>query len=141
LYPTYGNGNPQIAVNPSLAVSNFIGLNLAGIESLYDGSAGGTGYDLAWAQDANGNSVDLASADYISIQVQSGVLDLDAVSVVPEPATWALTSVGLCFLCFLSHRSLQRRRKGERGRLACCDRRPRRTHLHLLSHLRHPHHL
>jgi hypothetical protein len=95
LYPTSGSGNPQIAVNPSLTASSFTGQNLAGITALYNGSAGGTGYDLAWAQDGNGNSVNLASADYVQIEVQSGVLDLDAVSVVPEPATWALVLIGL----------------------------------------------
>lgn len=94
LFPSDGSGNPQIAVNPSLALANFNGQNLSGIRSLYAGSAGGTGYDLAWAQDANSNSVDLASVDYVRIEVQSGVLDLDAVSVVPEPAGWVLILTG-----------------------------------------------
>jgi len=94
LYPTDGSGNPQIAVNPALTTGNFTGLNLAGIEALYHGSAGGTGYDLAWALDGNGDSVDLTNADYVRIQVQSGVLDLDAVSGVPEPATWTLILTG-----------------------------------------------
>jgi hypothetical protein len=106
LFPISGSGNPQIAVNPSLTLASFTGQNLAGIASLYDGSAGGTGYDLAWAQDANGNSVNLASADYVQIEVQSGVLDLDAVSVVPEPATWLLTVVGGSL--FLFYRSTKR---------------------------------
>ncbi len=111
LFPTDGSGNPQIPVNPSLTLADFTGLNLAGIESLYNGSAGGTGYDLAWAEDSNGNSVDLASADYIRIEVQSGVLDLDAVSVVPEPTVWALAlfGAGLFWLC---------RRTGKRGKTA-----------------------
>lgn len=96
LFPTAGNGNPLIPVNPSLTLNNFIGQNLAGIYSLYNGSAGGTGYDLAWAQDSNGNSVNLASVDYVQIDVQSGLLYLDGVSEVapvPEPSTWALISV------------------------------------------------
>jgi hypothetical protein len=38
--------------------------------------------------------VDLASADYVRIEVQSGVLDMDAISVVPEPATWTLVIAG-----------------------------------------------
>jgi hypothetical protein len=99
LFPTSGIGNPQIAVNPSLTLSSFLGQNLAGVLSLYNGSAGGTGYDLAWAQDANGNSVNLASANYVQIDVQSGLLYLNAVSeveAVPEPATWALIPVGAC---------------------------------------------
>ena len=94
LYPTYGGGNPLAAVNPALTLTGFEGQNLAGIESLYNGSAGGTGYDLAWAQDGSGNSVDLASADYVRIEVTSGVLDLDGISAVPEPAPWALLAAG-----------------------------------------------
>jgi hypothetical protein len=94
LFPTAGNGSPQIAVNPALTLANFMGQNLAGIQTLYNGSAGGTGYDLAWALDANNNSVDLASADYVRFEVQAGVLDLDAVASVPEPATWSLILTG-----------------------------------------------
>jgi hypothetical protein len=104
LFPTDGSGNPQIAVNPSLTAASFTGLNLAGIESLYAGSAGGTGYQLAWAQDANSNSVNLASADYVRIEVQSGVLDLDAIAAVPEPATGTLALAGIVLLGF-SHRN------------------------------------
>jgi hypothetical protein len=103
LYPTYGNGNPLIPVNPALTLANFEGQNLTGVESLYGGSAGGTGYDLSWALDGNNNSVDLASADYVRIEVQSGVLDLDAVSTVadvPEPAAWTLFLAGAVMTCF-----------------------------------------
>jgi hypothetical protein len=89
-FPSYGGGNPQIPVDPSLANTDFAGMTLGEIESLYDGSAGGTGYSLSWAQDANGNGVDLTSADYVRIEVESGVLDMDAISVVPEPSTRAL---------------------------------------------------
>jgi len=63
---------------------------------LYNGSAGGAGFDLAWAQDGNGNSVDLPSADYIRIDVLSGRTQIDAVSVVPEPSASALGLMGLC---------------------------------------------
>jgi len=100
LFPTDGSGNPQIAVNPSQTTADFTGQNLAGIESLYAGSAGGTGYDLAWALDANNNSVNLASADYVRIEVQSGVLDLDGISAVPEPATWTLILTGTALAGF-----------------------------------------
>lgn len=112
LFPTDGSGNPQIPVNPSLTLVDFNGQNLAGIESLYNGSAGGTGYDLAWAEDANGNNVNLASADYIRIEVQSGVVDLDGVSVVPEPTTWALISVGAC-LFWLCRQTKNRRKTAD----------------------------
>jgi len=99
-FPSYGGGNPQIPVNPALATTNFAGMTLGQIESLYNGSAGGTGYSLSWAVDANSNSVDLASIDYVSIQVQSGVVDLDAISDVPEPSTFALLLAGGTWLGF-----------------------------------------
>jgi hypothetical protein len=105
-FPTYGGGNPVLPMDPSLMNStDFAGLTLAQVESLYNGSAGGTGYSLAWAQDSGGNSVDLASADYVRIEVQSGVLDMDAVSVVPEPATWALALVGAGLFYFRSKKT------------------------------------
>jgi len=90
LFPTDGNGNPTVPVNPSLTLSSFTGQNLAGIRSLYNGSAGGTGYSFAWAQDANGNPVTLPNVDFVRIEVNSGVVDLDAISVVPEPKSWVL---------------------------------------------------
>lgn len=98
LYPTSGGGNPQVPVNPALTLNSFIGQNLAGINSLYNGSAGGTGYNLAWAQDANGNSVNLTSVNYVQVDVQSGLLYLDAVSevsAVPEPKVWMLILLGI----------------------------------------------
>ena len=102
LFPTDGNGNPLLPVNPALALNNFTGDNLAGIRSLYAGSAGGTGYDLSWAEDSGGNSVDLPDADFVRIEVQSGVLDLDAISEVPETmSTVWLLAVGFGAIWFL----------------------------------------
>jgi len=98
LYPTYGGGNPLVPVNPALTLADFEGQTLAGVESLYGGSAGGTGYDLAWATNSSGASADLASADYVRIEVNTGVLDLDAVSVMAAPdamsTSWALAAIG-----------------------------------------------
>ena len=105
LFPTDGSGNPLLPVNPSLTSDDFSGQTLAGIESLYAGSAGGTGFDLAWAQDSNGDSVFLPSVDYVQIDVISGTSEIDAISVVPEPATCALLFSGAGLLW------LQRRRK------------------------------
>ena len=94
LYPTDGSGNPQLAVNPGLTSADFAGQGLTGIQSIYNGSAGGTGYDISWAIDSNSNSVSLASVDYVRIEVVSGTSEIDAVSAVPEPAAWAIASVG-----------------------------------------------
>jgi hypothetical protein len=103
-FPSYGGGNPLLAVNPALATTDFTDMTLGQIESLYAGSAGGTGYSLSWAEDSDGNSVDLTSANYVRIEVQSGVLDMDAASVVPEPATWTLMVSGGALVCLWSGR-------------------------------------
>lgn len=96
LFPTDGTGNPLIPVDPSLTGANFAGLGLSGIQTLYGDSAGGTGFDLAWAQDSNGNPVDLVSADFVRIDVLSGKAQIDAVSVVPEPGVGFLTLACVC---------------------------------------------
>ena len=94
LYPTDGTGNPFVPVNPTLMSANFNGLNLSGIRSLYGGSAGGAGFDLSWARDGNGNSVDLLSASFVRIDVLSGRTQIDAVSIVPEPSAWMMGAIG-----------------------------------------------
>lgn len=95
LFPTDGLGNPARPVDPSLTSSDFAGLNLSGIRSLYGGSAGGAGFDLAWARDGEGNSVALDIANYVRIDVLSGRTQIDAISAVPEPASCALFVLGL----------------------------------------------
>jgi hypothetical protein len=89
-FPTDGPGNPLLPVNPLLASGDFAGKNLAGIRTLYNGSAGGAGFDLAWAQDEFGNGVFLPSANYLRIDVLSGRTQIDAVSAVPEPTATTL---------------------------------------------------
>jgi hypothetical protein len=94
LFPTDGTGSPFVPVNPALTGANFNGLNLSGIRSLYGGSAGGAGFDLSWARDDNGNSVDLQSASFLRIDVLSGRTQVDAISVVPEPGAWMMAAMG-----------------------------------------------
>lgn len=103
-FPTYGAGSPQLPLAPALANMNFAGMTLGQIESLYGGSAGGTGFSLSWAQDSGGHNVDLVSSDYVRIDVLSGVLDMDAISAVPEPETWALILAGGAVIWFWSIR-------------------------------------
>jgi hypothetical protein len=69
LYPTDASGDFQVPVNPALAPSNFAGLTLPQIQLLYNGSAGGASYDIAWAQDTNGNPVSLPDIRYVRVDV------------------------------------------------------------------------
>ena len=82
LYPTDGLGDPGVPVDPALVAGNFAGLGLAGIRGLYQGSAGGTGYDLAWARDTNGIPVNLPLARFVRITVENGKSEIDAIASV-----------------------------------------------------------
>jgi len=79
-FPTDGSGDPQGPINPALTTNAFAGLSLSGIHSLYNGSAGGSGYQLAWAQDTNGNPVNVPIARFIRMSVQDGRSEVDAVA-------------------------------------------------------------
>jgi hypothetical protein len=87
LFPSDASGDPGVPVNPALTGGSFAGQGLAGIRALYNGSAGGAGYDLAWAQDTNGNFVNLPIARYVRLDVLSGKADIDAVSTVRGSGT------------------------------------------------------
>lgn len=106
LFPTDGAGDFTRPVDPSLSYADFAGLTLEEIRDRYAGSGGGAGFDLSWAQDANGQPVVLDSIQFVRVEVLSGKIELDgfaAVNVVPEPATWALLAAGVSFL-FLRRR-------------------------------------
>jgi hypothetical protein len=109
LFPIDSNGNFLVPVNPALTAADFAGKDLNGIRALYNGSGGGTGYDLAWAQDSGGNSVALSSVDYVRVDVLSGYAYLDAFSVVPEPSVCALAGLGSWWFVFAR---LRRNRTG-----------------------------
>lgn len=94
LYPTDGQGTPGVPVNPALTRGAFAGRNLGQIRGLYAGSAGGSSYDLAWAQDGSGSPVNLAAVNFVRVNVLAGVSEIDAFTAVPEPRTWALGSLG-----------------------------------------------
>src|SRR5260221_93203 len=87
LFPTDGAGDSQVPVNPALTNADFAGLGLAGIRSLYAGSAGGAGFNLAWAQDTNSNYVNLPIVRFVRVSVLSGKAQVDAVSTTRPSAT------------------------------------------------------
>jgi hypothetical protein len=109
-FPTDGAGDPTMPINPTLTPGNFTGLDLNGIRSLYNGSAGGSSYDISWAEDSQGNSVSLSSIDYVEVEVLSGKAQVDAFSEVPEPTTWALLALGLASLAWRFRNAMPRRR-------------------------------
>jgi hypothetical protein len=94
LFPTDASGDPFLPVNPTLTAADFAGSDLAGIRSLYAGSAGGAGFDLAWAIDGSNQSVALSSIGFVRFEVLSGTAYIDAVTMVPEPAAGTLVMVG-----------------------------------------------
>jgi hypothetical protein len=92
-FPTDGAGTFGIPVNPALQPADFANRSLADLRSLYAGSAGGAGYDLSWALDANGQPINLSS-----------------ITLVPEPATWMLA--GLSAVLALSWKRARNRSRG-----------------------------
>ena len=85
LFPSDSAGEFGVPVDPSLTQADFASQSLAGIRSLYSGSAGGTGFDLAWAVDGAMNPVALDKIQYVKISVLSGKAEVDAVaSTVPD---------------------------------------------------------
>ena len=106
LFPTDGQGAFGVPLNPALTRADFANLTLAQLRSLYAGSAGGTGYDLAWAQNSQGQSVAVNNVQFVRIDVLDGRAEIDAIVTVPEPAVWALAGTALGLV------SLLRRRRG-----------------------------
>jgi len=85
LWPTDASGDFHTPVDPALTQTDVAGLTQAGIQAFYYGSAGGTGYDISWAQDARGRSVKLPEIRYIRIEVLSGHSEVDGFAAVFAP--------------------------------------------------------
>ena len=81
-HPTDGSGDFGVPVNPALAKGDFAAGGLAKFTELYDGSGGGTGYDIGWAIDDGGNHVALGQVQFVRLEVLSGKAEVDAVSDV-----------------------------------------------------------
>lgn len=93
-FPTDGSGDFSRAVPPTLRETDFSGLGLSGIRSLYDGSGGGTGFDIGWARNADGSPADLDAIQFVRIDVLGDRVEVDGFSAVPEPTTRALLMLG-----------------------------------------------
>ncbi len=93
-YPTDGVGDFFRPVNPALNAASFDGLGLDGIRALYNGSGGGTGFDIGWARDLDGNPVALDRVSFIRVDVLTDRVEIDGFAAVPEPGTWALLLLG-----------------------------------------------
>jgi hypothetical protein len=97
LFPTDGSGDFSVPVNPTLTGADFADKGLTDSRRLYQGSGGGAGYDLAWAEDVQGRRVTLNSVQFIKVVSRDGHLEIDgfsSVSAVPEPAVGALVLLG-----------------------------------------------
>ncbi|HJN90471.1 MAG TPA: hypothetical protein QGG93_09075 [Verrucomicrobiota bacterium] len=81
-HPTDGNGDFGLPTNPALAKGDFDSGGLVKFSELYAGSGGGTGYDIAWAIDADGNPASLGQVQFVRLEVLSGKAEIDAVSDV-----------------------------------------------------------
>ena len=91
-------------MDPALKNADFAGLTLDQIRAKYAGSGGGTGFDLAWARDGQGNPVTLDEISYVRVEVLTGKVEIDGFSMVPEPSTWALLGLGLGTLAYSRRR-------------------------------------
>lgn len=85
LLPTDGSGDFHTPADPSLSQADFSGLSLDEIHALYNGSAGGAGYDISWAQDTEGNPVYLQQISYVRVEILSGKAEVDGFAAVFTP--------------------------------------------------------
>ena len=81
-FPTDGSGRSGIPVDPSTSGSDFAGADIAAIQARYKLGAGGTGYDLDWAQTSDGTSVQLNEVRFVKIEVIEGKSEIDSLSAV-----------------------------------------------------------
>jgi hypothetical protein len=78
LFPTDGAGNFQIPLDPAVTPEEFSGRTLDDMRALYNGSGGGTAFDISWARDVDGDPVFLPEINFVRIDVLSGKSEIDA---------------------------------------------------------------
>ncbi len=79
-FPSDGSGRAGIPVAPEHSSEDFAGADLNGIRALYRHGAGGTGYDLAWAQSEDGTPPELTEIRFVRVEVISGRSEIDALA-------------------------------------------------------------
>ena len=82
LFPTDGAGDFQTPVLPGAQQGDFAGATLEEIRAIYNGSAGGTSFDISTAHDEQGRAVLLHQIRYVRIDVLSGKAEIDGVAAV-----------------------------------------------------------
>ena len=94
--PTDAGGNPFLPVNPSLTAADFTRTDPCANRSALQRLGGRRGFDIGWAVNGSDQSVSLPSIDYIRLDVLNDGTPayIDAISVVPEPTTFALAITG-----------------------------------------------
>ena len=81
-FPTDPAGDPCVPIDPALVPDDFAGATLAGIRSLYGGSAGGASFDISWAMDASHQPVFLPEINYVRVEVLTGRSEIDGLAKV-----------------------------------------------------------
>ena len=82
VFPTDSAGSFHVPVNPQLDQADFAGATLDDIRALYNGSAGGTSFDLSTARDEFGRPLLLHQARFVRIDVLSGKVEIDGIALV-----------------------------------------------------------
>lgn len=81
-WPTDGEGSFSRPLDPAMTDAACAGKNLAALRRAYNGAAGGLGFDLAWARDAQGKPAGLRAARFLRIENPDGLLKIDGFSAV-----------------------------------------------------------
>ncbi len=79
-FPTDGAGDFRQPVDPTASMDRLPGATLEAMRAIYNGSGGGTGYDISWARNRRGRKVRLPHIRFVRIEVVSGKAEVDGFS-------------------------------------------------------------